>query len=220
MSRLLNPAVYEGKFFLSRTPLWQWQINDYAVVMIVWNGLLALLPVVLGLLLARSIRTKRPWWEIIPLGIFWILFVPNTAYLIADVRHIIGYCPLTEYGRVCADNAWMTVFFFVYGVLGWVALVWGLRPTRSAVTQRWGANVSLIGTLAALPLIALGFLLGLVNRWNSWDVINDPWGVLLSAYQYISNLTYLKNWIIVSVLLIVLYFVGERLFKTFKWETK
>lgn len=218
MTNFINPAVFEREFFLVNTPLWAWQVNGYALIMVVWNTVLAAIPIALAVVLARSLRDRRPWWQIGLLGIAWILFVPNAAYVMADIRHIIGYCPIGVYGNVCSENAWMTLFFFAYGLIGWVALILSIRPVRLAIKERFNCHVADIATIIVIPIIGLGFLLGLVNRWNSWDILHHPISILAGALRYGTDLTYLVNWIMVSVLLYALYAVGDWLCRRIAWE--
>lgn len=113
----------------------------------------------------------------------------------------------------------MTLFFFSYALLGWVLFVYATRPVLYGAARRFSINRQwLTGPL--IILIALGIMMGLVNRWNSWEIITDPYGLIVQTWKALHDLTYLENWLIMSILLYFLYEAGERLFKPLGRETK
>lgn len=211
--RFINPSALRPEIFFSSLPLWNWSINGYQVVMIIWNIFLAILSVFVSYYFLELLQKRKiEIWKKVAVGIVWLLLVPNTAYVMTDARHIIGYCPIEEYGKVCAENAWMTIFFFAYALVGWVTMVMSIVPLRQWIQKKKGKRASLDFMLVLMPLMALGVLLGLINRWNSWEVLSNPILIFKTLFVYVSDLTYVKNWFIVSILLYILYFGGEFLF--------
>lgn len=211
MTRFINFSSFRPETFLSLLPGWELSINGYAVIMVLWNILLAALAVWLAFRLAASLGSRRPL-TIITHGVAWLLLLPNTAYIMTDIRHIIGYCPPEEFARVCQSNAWMTIFFFAYASLGWYSFTQALRPVLDALAKRWKVNHFTL----AIPFVilsGLGIMLGLVNRWNSWEIITDPAAIIRTAWLGFSDLTYLTNWLIMSVLLYLLYAAGRFVFR-------
>ncbi len=221
MTRFINNSFFRPEVFLSNLPFWEVQINGYPVLVIFWNLFLAVVAVWQTYYLLLLFQKKnRNYFSIILISFFWLLFTPNTTYLLTDARHIIGFCPPSEFANVCADNAWMTIFFFVFAAGGWLTFVWCLRPVRNLIRTLYGYTSALIFILAIIPLMALGVLLGLVNRWNSWEIFTDPLGILYTIFIYFTDLTYLQNWLIISVLFYILYFSGEKFFTKLNWEKK
>ncbi|RLC35998.1 hypothetical protein DRH27_05940, partial [Candidatus Falkowbacteria bacterium] len=103
-------------------------INNYEVIFIAWNLFLLIIPFFLCRLLFILYNANK--FKSLPHKIFglaiaflWLLFIPNTIYVIADMRHIIGFCPVNE-KNICIENAWMIMFFFIYASIGWVAFVY------------------------------------------------------------------------------------------------
>jgi uncharacterized membrane protein len=219
MPRFINESLYRPEVFLSNVSIWDWQINGYQLVMIIWNIFLAVVAVYITYWLVRYLRqkNKKPV-AIFFLCLFWFFMVPNTTYLLTDARHIIGYCPVASFGNVCVENAWMVLFFFTFAAMGWVACVWSIRPLRLFITKMYGQGWGIIFIIFIIPIISLGVLLGLLNRWNSWEIVTSPGHILSSSLIYVSDLTYFKNWLIMSILLYLLYFTGEKLFLKLKWE--
>lgn len=221
MNRFINTSFASPELFLRHVPLWDWQINGYPVIVIMWNVLLAALALWLTYYLTICLQDKKTkTGRIVWVALAWLFMAPNTAYLMTDARHIIGYCPWYSYGNVCPENAWMTLFFFAFGALGWITFVWTIRPVVKAIRIRFGELESQLFLGVIFPLCGLGLLLGLVNRWNSWEIITNPLGILATASYYMADLTYLKNWLIITVLLAALYWAGARLFVRAIWEKK
>lgn len=221
MERFINDSLYRPEIFLSRFPLWGTEINGYEVTVIIWNIILAGLAVFVTYWLVNFIRSKKKnYLAIILLSVVWLLLAPNTAYILTDARHIIGFCPSSEFGNVCIGNAWMVIFFFTFAAVGWPTFVLTIRPLRFVIQKLYGLVMGWVFVLSIIPVIALGVLIGLVNRWNSWEVLTDPLAIMYTIFTYFIDLTYLVNWLIISVLLYILYFSGEKLFKRFKWEGK
>ncbi len=219
--RFINSSSVSAEIFFSGIPLWDIQVNGYPVLMILWNLALAIVALLLAYrFVSLGTDTKRTPLALAVTAFLWLVFLPNTAYMITDIRHIIGYCPAEEYGNVCAENAWMSVFFFAYAVAGWISFVLAVRPVRSMMDRRFGARRANVFFYVLMPLVSLGVLLGLVNRWNSWEIFTDPFLILGTLTRYVTDVVYLKNWILLTILLFGLYFLGERLFNRLPWERK
>ncbi len=219
--RFINSSSVSAEIFFAGGPLWDLQVNGYPLVMILWNVALAIVALWFTFRFVSLAKDKKRTPLAVAVAAFlWLIFVPNTAYMITDIRHIIGYCPASEYGRVCAENAWMSVFFFAYAAVGWLTFVFAVRPVREMMIKRFGNPIGQSFFYILIPLISLGVLLGLVNRWNSWEIFTDPLLILANITRYITDVVYLKNWALLTVLLFVLYGAGERLFARLPWEKK
>ncbi|MDO8259997.1 MAG: DUF1361 domain-containing protein [Candidatus Magasanikbacteria bacterium] len=191
-------------------------VNEYPVITIGWNIFLLSVPFFIAKILIslwRKTRFQKAKTKLLGLLLFcvWLLFAPNAAYIISDVRHISGFCPNNKY-QICAENAWMIIFFFTYGIIGWVAHVYLINQMKHLVKKIAGKIGVFVYLLLISPLISLGLLLGLVNRWNSWDAFVYPGEVLSSAWLYVSDWTYFKNLLIYTIFLYILYFVGNIIF--------
>ena len=192
-------------------------INNYPIITIFWNLFLLVVPFFLcrkiySLWLANKFKNTKEIILAFILFFIWLLFIPNTAYIITDVRHIAGACPLNE-NRICIENAWMVLFFFSYSIAGWLSYVFLLNQMKAVIENIWGKSGKIIFLVSLPPLTALGVLLGLVNRWNSWDIFLYPGEVITGTLAYFTDWTYLKNLLLYSFFLYFLYFIGNYFFK-------
>ena len=188
-------------------------LNNYPVLMVVWNLLLLLVPLAAAVILYRyydrtKFRKKKQKVAAFLLFLIWIFFIPNAAYIITDVRNLLGYCPVSSFRNVCLPNAWMIPVFFGYGLVGWIAFVLLVNQMRNFLKRIYSGEAALLFVIILIPLISLGVLLGLVDRFSSWAVFTQPGNVFSALTNYFTNWIYAKNWIIFILAFYILYFVG------------
>lgn len=164
------------------------------VWMIGWNLCLAALPIPLGIALARRLearsRTLPRRAGTLALAGAWLLLLPNAPYLLTEVRHLLFDSPWRDLLLESTPTARRAVFtwslaFLAYGAVGLAAFTAALRPVETALRSRWPALRRLRAPF--FLVIALGVWLGLVPRWNSWDVAVNPLGILGSALHALTT---------------------------------
>lgn len=205
-------------FFQGDEWLYQIRINDYQLVTIFWNLFLVAVAWLFYWLL-RRLWLKTGFDGITAklsaalLALAWLLFIPNTIYIVSDVRHLLDYCPIDSPFQVCEKNAWMILFFFTYGAIGWVSFVYLLNSMKRLVRQLVGRLWAELWLVLLMPLIALGFLLGLVHRWNSWEAFIYPQELAANLLIYLNEPRHFTNWLIFTIFLYILYWGGTLIFK-------
>jgi uncharacterized membrane protein len=129
-----------------------------------WNLFLAWIP--LGLAYAVALvaphRALRP--ALLPLGLAWLIFLPNAPYLVTDLVHLV-------------DEGSSGPNVVVLSLLAAAGLVIGIRAVQlvhGAVAGIWGDAAGLRVVQLVAVLTAVGIYLGRVLRWNSWTIIEDP----------------------------------------------
>lgn len=140
---------------------------------LMWNLFLAWLPLLFAwLLYART--PKGLFWSWPNFGLFaaWLIFLPNAFYLVTDFIHLRR----TSQVDIIFDIILFSTYAFCGIILGLVALY--LVHIRAV--QRFGARAHY---LPAVVLLLCGFAiyLGRYLRWNSWDIITNPFGLLFDV---------------------------------------
>ncbi len=153
---------------------------------VVWNLFLALIPVALAFFIARGLRSQRRagvpivWALWIPLLLVWLVFLPNTCYLLTEWRHYLDtigdssgpvYFGARGSRAIFLDLLLLTGFYVVYtgsGLLTFFLAVW---PLERLARRRLGWVVWPLQA-SVFVLCALGVYLGLVDRFNSWDLLH------------------------------------------------
>ncbi len=151
---------------------------------VLWNIFLALMPVLLSFVLVRGIR--RQWrthgqvtWGLwIPLLFVWLAFLPNTCYLLTEWRHYLQTVTQTQVFFQAQQNRDATFDFFLvtgfyvfYTGIGLLTLFLAVWPLDRLVRRRLGLWVWPAQALV-FAVCALGVYLGLVCRFNSWDLVH------------------------------------------------
>jgi uncharacterized membrane protein len=147
-----------------------------------FNVLLACLAVPLGYLmvLARS-RLAR-----LIFGALWLLFLPNTLYVVTDLYHL-------SYQWHAASTRVRPLLLAEYGLLVLIGVatfflaVYPFERLLGAGRRRWSA----LGAYALLVLlnfaVAFGVAMGRFQRTNSWDVFLDTEAALYDALAVMAS---------------------------------
>jgi uncharacterized membrane protein len=137
---------------------------------LVWNLVLAWVPFALALLVYDRARRGLRNVALPLLGAAWLAFLPNAPYLVTDFMLLrdVGGMP------IWFDVALLTTFAWTGLLLGFVSVY----LVQRAVQRLYGAALGWCAALGALALSGVGIYLGRELRWNSWDLVVQPGGVL------------------------------------------
>ncbi|MEF9479582.1 DUF1361 domain-containing protein [Chryseobacterium sp. 1B4] len=180
-------------------------ISDTKVFLFLnWNLFLAWIPLLLSSLIqAFTIRSKISLAFII---IVWILFFPNSPYILTDLFHLR------------ARNG-IPIWYDLIVILSyaWTGLICGfisLNDIEQRLSDYAGRNFITGLILFFLFMSSFGVYLGRFLRWNSWDVLNNPFGLFSDiVVRFIYPMEYTKTWgvtVLMGIMLNFMYF-------TFRW---
>lgn len=138
----------------------------------VWNLFLAYIPYALSnWLTAFPHRVQQPFFRY-SIFIVWLLFLPNCFYILTDLYHLHNYRhPLVPEWFDLAlifSGAWNGLLL---GVLSLHQMEKLFRPQPAA-----GINWRFIVPIMALN--AFGVYVGRYLRYNSWDIISNPFQLI------------------------------------------
>ncbi|HEY0450876.1 DUF1361 domain-containing protein [Actinophytocola sp.] len=140
-----------------------------------WNLVLALVP--LGLARFLFGHRPRPAWLLWTGGVVFVAFLPNAPYVLTDVLHLPRELAATHAGPWLAA-ALLAQYACLVGA-GFVAYVLSLvRLERWLAERGVSRRAVLLTDLGLHGLCAVGIVLGRVFRFNSWDVVTDPRGLV------------------------------------------
>lgn len=148
-----------------------WRNHSLGYNYLVWNLFLAWLPLLFALRLVALLKRKL-WssWEALATSVLWLTLLPNSFYMISDFIH------LREVPRVdiLYDTFMLTSFIYTGVALGFSSLCLVHVQLRKRLTERAAA-----GWVAAILLIcSAAVYVGRDLRWNSWDILTNPGGLL------------------------------------------
>ncbi len=145
-----------------------------------WNLVLAWVPLILSVLLIKSLKKNR-WlsWQNLGLSFLWLLFLPNAFYLVTDFVHLDESDNLL----FMLDTVLLMTYALTGLVLGWFSVFAVHRELR----KRLQANTTYIILLIIFLLSSFAIYLGRNLGWNSWDLLTDPLGITLDILQRLTN---------------------------------
>jgi uncharacterized membrane protein len=148
-----------------------WRNHSLEFGYLIWNLFLAWLPLLFAVRLIKLLRHKR-WssWEGIGWSLLWLVFLPNSFYMISDFIH------LWEVRRVDVlyDALMFTSFIYTGVVLGFSSLY----LIHLQLKRRLGGQAAAVWIAGMLFICSAAVYVGRDLRWNSWDILVNPGGLL------------------------------------------
>ena len=159
LSSLIAFGMYLGRVYFAESRYY---------LFLSWNLFLAWIPYLIAMWL--EIKLERPKWLTAAGLMGWLLFFPNAPYILTDLFHLRprNGSPL-----------WLDLIVLL--AFAWTGLILGLSSLRKIQLNyfdRLGHIWGRVITLAIIFLTSFGVYLGRYLRWNSWDVVSNPLGLL------------------------------------------
>ncbi len=142
----------------------------------IWNLFLAWVPLALTLWL-RYVLRSQPWsgWYALSVTFVWLVFVPNSFYILSDFIHVAELSSdQLLLGTVMIASFVMTGMWF--GVISVYLVHQELLKRMTAQ-----ASAAIIGVILLISSVAI--YVGRDLRWNSWDVLFNPFGILFDVSE-------------------------------------
>jgi len=147
---------------------------------IVWNLLLAWLPLLLMVWLRYRLQTtKTLGWQNFVLFLLWLGFLPNSFYMATDLIHLHA----TGEVSLLYDVVMFCSFIFCAFTVGFMSVYIMHKELIRQISSRAASLVIGLIFLACSYAIYLGRSL----RWNSWDILINPAGLLFDLSDQIIN---------------------------------
>ena len=141
--------------------------HQFAYFNLVWNLFLAWLPLGFAFLAGRLRGSPRRW---LACSFLWLLFLPNSPYLVTDLVHLKPRPPVPLWFDILLVQS----FVLTGLLLGFLSIYLMHR----LVSHSFGWRTGWIFTCVILGLTGFGIYLGRFERWNSWDLFLSPVALL------------------------------------------
>ncbi len=139
---------------------------------LVWNLFLACLPYAIALILSLRKTNHLVFWLAF---IVWLVFLPNSPYILTDLQHI----RLSTLQSVWFDVL-LILSFAINGLIIGFASLWIMQKL---LRDRFSKGITNFFINIILLLCGFGIYLGRVLRWNSWDILQNPMGILSDIFK-------------------------------------
>jgi uncharacterized membrane protein len=168
-----------------------------------WNLFLGLLPLLFSYIYYKYTMNRELFSGVSSvLFLFWIIILPNAFYLISDLVHL-----QESSNKMIVFDAVMFSAFGITGIIfGFLSLA--LMHYRFSLVSKKYSYLLIIGSLF---LSSYAIYLGRYLRWNSWDIITNPFGIIFDISNSFINYSRFTKSIGTTILFFIvlssLYFV-------------
>ena len=177
---------------------------------LVWNLFLAFIPYILSSKMETWIKQEKKW-KALGASVVWLLFVPNSFYIITDLFHL----DMNQVVPLWFDLALLLSF-------AWNGLLFGIvsvRQMEKAFETYFNKKFDLLFILPIMCLNGLGVYVGRYLRFNSWDVITNPLQLISDIVDlFIHPIQNRLDWSMIvcyTLLLTLIYVTVKKLSKAF-----
>lgn len=170
-----------------------------------YNVSLALLAIIFGMLL---LKTKNSIAKLF-FTILWLLFIPNTLYMVTDFYHLWDDWHLTT----SFFDFLLTPIYTALAVLGVITFVISLRFFEKML-YKINIPKEIVPTILVITnfIIGFGVILGRVERANSWEVVTNIPRIIGDTVGVFSSYQLLLYVIAIGVFGNLLYFIFKKWF--------
>lgn len=142
---------------------------------LIWNLFLAAIPYLILQFAKQKIQILENVKTRFILFISWLLFLPNSFYILTDFVHLKKGKP---------ELFWFDlVLLFSFAVLGFLFGLLSLKEFKNCFSLFYSKKTLFIIIPIICFLSGFGVSLGRFLRFNSWHIITNPFSLILEAFQ-------------------------------------
>jgi uncharacterized membrane protein len=153
---------------------------------ILFNSFLAFIAVLFGWLMFKL----RPMLLRIICGFFWLIFLPNTIYILTDISHLVEDWPKVN---ILFKFLLVTQYFLfsIFGIISFVVSIYFFQKLLERRFTGWKIEKMKPSTFIAICILnfMVGFavIMGGIERTNSWYIFTNPIRVLQDILDVLSS---------------------------------
>jgi Predicted membrane protein len=180
--------------------------GQFTFLFMIWNLFLAWLPYAVTSWLQQRTDIANNGWKLAAVFLVWLPIVPNSFYILTDLFHL---------GKSNVPR-WFDLALIVS--FAWNGLVLGIlsvRQMEKAVEPYLRGRHELFYVYPVMWLNALGIYIGRYYRFNSWDIVANPFDLMAGICSAVVHpLQYKDVWGMVgcfSVFMTLVYLTVKRI---------
>ena len=168
--------------------------REIYLLFLIWNLFLAYIPY----FLSSKINTLVPGtFSFYSMGIIWLLFLPNSFYLITDFVH------LHHFNRY--QYLFDVLLLSSFTIAGLYSGILSLFDMHLLLQMKYNLRKSWLLIAGIIYLSAFGIYLGRILRFNSWDIIRHPFTLFYNSWKSIQNCETLLFTLVLGTLILIIY---------------
>lgn len=177
-----------------------------------WNLFLAWIPYRITSWMSADLSGLEHPWKFRGLLLAWLLFIPNSFYIITDLFHLT---------HIDSAPKWFDLLLlFSFAWNGLLLGLLSLRRMELILELKTARAVSILLVSFVMWLSAFGIYIGRYLRFNSWDVLTNPLSLFESLADRILNpLQYASAWgmtAMYGLFMTLLYYSIRKLSESFE----
>jgi uncharacterized membrane protein len=130
----------------------------------------------------------------------WLLFFPNAMYLVTDLVHVSDATLVPLWYDV--------ILLFSASFLGLLLSYLSLKHLQKEIFESRFSRHSIYVTGFVILISSFGVYLGRFMRWNSWDIVSNPFALLINVFNHFAYpITHYKAWVFTALFTIVTAFI-------------
>lgn len=176
---------------------------------LIWNLILASIPFVISMFMFLYKNKIKSNFTFCMLLFSWLIFFPNAPYIITDLVHF----KQREIIPLWFDIVLILSFIWNGMILGYTSLVF----IQEVISEKFNNIIGWIVTIFSIVLSSFGIYLGRYLRWNSWDIISNPFALFTDVlYRFFNPFDHPKTYgvtFLFSIFLISGYLMIRQLMK-------
>ena len=206
MERLMVTSVFFSSVMLAIRIFYTGRLT---FVSLEWNLFLAFVPYFITQWVNARIALTKNKWKFALIFFVWLLFIPNSFYILTDLFH------LQENNNAPLWFDLLLILSFAWN--GLLAGILSVRHMEKIILVLWGSRHELVFLYPVMWLNALGIYIGRYLRYNSWDIITNPFRLAMDIFDMVSHPVLYKNaWGMIffySVFILILYLTIKKISK-------
>lgn len=157
-----------------------------------------------------AFKTKSPALKII-FYFLWLLFVPNTTYMLTDIIHF-----QKQFLLLGGFNKAILILQYIFLILAaFVTFLFAMYPFEKTLTKIYRKNTSLIWLLLFITnfVVAFGLVIGRIQRTNSWEVFTNLAKVIKDSINVLTSVELVILVVFFGIFNNLIYFLLRRYIK-------
>lgn len=134
------------------------------MLFLIWNLILAAISYIISSYLKTASQLKNP--AFFSFAALWLLFLPNAPYIITDLIHLDHESSIS----IIFDGLIISTFT----LSGLLFYLFSLKQMLQQLADRGFKKLKISAEILIPFLTGYRIYLGRFERWNSWDLINNP----------------------------------------------
>lgn len=155
-------TIYSLSLLLLRAKLTNTTFQFY----LVWNLFLAFVPYFFISYLKTHISIQKSKFKTLSLLFLWLLFLPNSFYILTDLIHL---------SQSSNHLFWFDVVVISsYALIGFTLGITSLIEFETIIKSYTSTLITNLIMPVICFLCGIGIYLGRILRYNSWDIMSNP----------------------------------------------